>query len=329
MSSIVFGAGTSHTPLLTLGADQWFERAKVDYDNPALTLSDGSTLSYPQLLERAGARFADEVSVEALGRKAEACQALLDRLADDLEAARPDAVVIIGDDQRELFGTDNLPAISVFHGDPLVMLDRGDESLPEWRQTSYRGYAMDRAHAFPGHPGLALDIIRGLIERDVDVGSAARVADPSKAGFGHAYGFIIRRLFRGRAIPVVPIILNTFIPPNVLRASRAFDIGQHLRGAIEAAAGDLRVAVIASGGLSHFVVDPDLDARIRGAIRDNDAETLRALPRAALRSGSSEILNWLVAAGALHGRAVRWEEYVPLYRTPAGTGVGAAFLSWA
>jgi len=187
---------------------------------------------------------------------------------------------------------------------------------------------MDDFHRFPGHPTLALEIIQGLLDRAVDASSSARVADPAKAGFGHAVGFIIRRLFKGRAIPVVPVLLNTYYPPNVPSAARAFSIGEHLRSSIEAAPSDLRVAIIASGGLSHFVVDTVLDRQVLDGIVGNEGDLLRSIPRQALRSGSSEILNWIVAAGALQGRPVAWSEYVPLHRTPAGTGVGAAFVSW-
>src|SRR3546814_1939749 len=52
------------------------------------------------------------------------------------------------------------------------------------------------------------------------------VPDPDVAGFGHAFGFPIKRLFGRRAIPVVPLMLNTYFPPNVLSSRRCFDIGR-------------------------------------------------------------------------------------------------------
>lgn len=329
MARIVYGAGTSHTPLLALPPEDWKERGKADIANPRLTLTDGRTLDYPALSAEVGDRYADVISVAHFAEKAGRCQAALDRLADDLEAANPDVVVIIGDDQDELFGTDNLPVISIYFGEELVMHSEHDDGqIPAWRQPVREGFAMDAFHRFPGHPQLALDLIAGLLDRDVDIGSSARVSDPAVAGFGHAYGFVVKRLFKGRAIPVVPILLNTYFPPNVPSAARCFDIGRHLRSSIEASPLDLRVAVIASGGLSHFVVDEDLDGQVREGMRQNDAAMLRSIPRAALRSGSSEILNWVVAAGAIHGMSAAWEEYLPLYRTPAGTGIGAAFMSF-
>jgi 3-O-methylgallate 3,4-dioxygenase len=329
MAQIVFGAGASHTPLLAIPVESWVERAKADVANDALTLSDGQTLAYATLSEQRQDRYADQVNPDTFAQKSDACQAALDRLADSLEAARPDVVVIVGDDQEELFGSENLPVLSVFFGDTLIMhSDYHDPNLAPWRRPMRVNYAMDDYHRFPGHPDLALGIIRGLLERDVDVASSAKVVDPEDAGFGHAYGFVIKRLFKGRTIPVVPILLNTYYPPNVPSARRCFDIGRHLRAAIEAMPCDLRVAIIASGGLSHFVVEEDLDTKVLDALKKSDADTLRSISSDALRSGSSEILNWILVGGAIHGMAPVWDEYIPLYRTPAGTGVGAAFAAW-
>ena len=43
---------------------------------------------------------------------------------------------------------------------------------------------------------------------------------------------------------------------------------------------------------------------------------------------SSEILNWVGVAGACEHLDLNWFEYVPGYRTPAGTGTGLSFASW-
>jgi hypothetical protein len=47
-----------------------------------------------------------------------------------------------------------------------------------------------------------------------------------------------------------------------------------------------------------------------------------------LRSGTSEILNWITVGGALGGLAFDLVDYIPGYRSPAGTGVGMAFATW-
>jgi hypothetical protein len=80
--------------------------------------------------------------------------------------------------------------------------------------------------------------------------------------------------------------------------------------------------------LSHFLVDEDLDRAILKALADKDGAFLQSLPRNKLHAGSSEILNWVALAGTAEGIDLDWFEYVPGYRTPAGTGTGMSFATW-
>jgi hypothetical protein len=329
MAHIVLGIGSSHTPLLTLTAEQWQHRAAADYANKELNMSDGRLLSYEQVLAELGPRAADVISPGILNAKERACSDALDRLGDELEKAAPDLVIIVGDDQRELFTAANQPAIAIFHGEEIITSDKyGDEEIADWVKDMGRGYMMDDAHVLPGSPAFALELIKGLMDENFDIATCSRVDDPKKGAFGHAYGFIVKRLFRGRTIPVVPVLLNTYYGPNVPTAARCHDLGRALRRVVEASAQPLRVAIIASGGLSHFIVDEELDKVVTDALASGNHDALRALPRGALNSGSSEILNWIVVAGAAQSLPLRWQEYQPLFRTPAGTGVGAAFAVW-
>ena len=330
MARIVYGLGASHSPMLTLEGKRWSERAADDMRNPGLNTSDGRFVSYEQLARENGAPYGSVATEERFLQVERASQRALDRLAAEIEASAPDVVVIVGDDQQELFSAANMPAVSIYYGERVVMHPfEINERSPSWLGAVTKGYAMDAAHEFAGHPELALDLIRGLIERDVDVGVSARIDDPGKAGFGHAYGFIVERLFKGRAIPVVPVLLNTYYPPNQITARRCYDIGRALRASIEASVLNLRVAVAASGGLSHFIVDDVLDQGVLDALRAKDAQALREIPQAALNSGSSEIRNWIMVAALVEGLKLAWSEYHPVRRTPAGTGTGVAFASWS
>lgn len=329
MASIVLGLGSSHSPLLALEGDTWHERARDDMRNQRLNMSDGRYISYDQLALETRAPWAASATEAAFEQLETLCQRALDRLAVALEHAAPDVVIIVGDDQAELFSHANMPAISVFHGAELVMHPWPiTPETPGWRRLVAEGYAMDAAHVFPGHPDLARGLIAGLIEREFDIGVADRVTDPVQAGFGHAYGFVIHRLFKGRPLPVVPVLLNTYFPPNVPTPKRCYDLGRALRESVEALPAELRVAVIASGGLSHFVVDEALDRRIVDALRTGDRTSLSTLPTPALNAGSSEIRNWIVLAGAVEHLRNDYMEYHPIRRTPAGTGVGVAFATW-
>jgi 3-O-methylgallate 3,4-dioxygenase len=75
-------------------------------------------------------------------------------------------------------------------------------------------------------------------------------------------------------------------------------------------------------------VDEGLDTDLLDAIAASDRETLRSIPPELLQAGSSEIRNWIAVAGAMAGRGLVYREYVPCYRTIAGTGCGMGFVRW-
>jgi len=330
MAEIVLGIGSSHSPLLTFDATMWAERAQDDLRNEALTLSDGRTLDYAALLAERGPRYEVEASPAHLGAQVARAEQALARLADAIEAARPDVVLVIGDDQEELYKAGNTPSLAIHYGAEVVMRPLGElmQRPPEWMRRAVDGYAMDTDHRFPGAPDFALRLIEGLMDEDVDLGVHSTVAEPRVAAFGHAYGFVAHRLFKGNTIPIVPILLNTYYPPNVIRPGRCYDIGRKIARTVESIPGSQRIAVVASGGLSHFVTDAELDGAVLEALKCGDARALRDLPMAALRAGSSEILCWIMAGGVFAHLDHQWSDYLPVYRTPAGTGIGLAFGIW-
>ena len=116
---------------------------------------------------------------------------------------------------------------------------------------------------------------------------------------------------------------------NQPRPRRCYQLGRAVKAAIESFSREDRIGVLASGGLSHFTIDEDLDRGVLNAIRAGDGEALAAIPPAKLNSGNSEIRNWIVVAGAAAGLKTAWQAYEPLYRTPAGTGCGMAFMAMA
>ena len=87
---------------------------------------------------------------------------------------------------------------------------------------------------------------------------------------------------------------------------------------------------MASGGVSHFVIDEAFDWRLLNAMKRRDYKALLEEPEVHFRSGTSETKNWLVVAGMLAETNLEMEllDYVPCYRSEAGTGSGMAFATW-
>lgn len=331
MAKIVLGIGTSHSPQMSSTAEMWNDHAARDRGNPHLLATDGEFWRYDDLLKVADPGLASELTSEVWDDKYERAQVSIEKLADALKQAAPDVVVVVGDDQEELFDDDGTPAISLFIGDevwdrPLTGARRASlERFPglvaaEW---SVRG-TEPSSHKVESELGRHL--AEELTLADFDLTLMSKQGEDKT--LGHAFTFPRYRLHLPLTTPIVPVLLNTYYQPNVPSASRCYDLGRALRKGIESWATDKRVALIGSGGLSHFVVMPEWDHNVLDAMARHDRSALAAIPRKYFRSGTSETLNWITVAGAFEEGTMKVVDYIPGYRTPAGTGTGMAFATW-
>ena len=328
MARIVLGIGTSHSPMLNATVEEW---SRFEAREPTMKLlgRDGEKTTYEALVRDAAGRFDPECTFERFAVRHRAAQNALDRLAKEIEDARLDALIVVGDDQKELYAEDNLPALLVYTGETIEHAARAPK--PEWvdwfAAIQRRYYVEQGTIHYPTERGLARHLIAHLTENEFDVSYADRL--PRGEGEGHAFAFVHQRLMRtGHIVPVVPVMLNTYYPPNQPTPARCYRIGQAIRAAVENYPQTLRVGVLGSGGLTHFAIDEAFDREIVAALKNKNGETLRNLPVKKLNSGNSEIRNWIALAGAVEHLPMRWEEYVPAYRSPAGTGTGLCFAVW-
>jgi 3-O-methylgallate 3,4-dioxygenase len=337
MASIVFGAGTSHTPMLNMTAEEWPLFEELDRHRAHLH-TDGRAATYDDLLVAAPRSVLAEITPDKHTQRHGEAMAALGRLQDGLAGANLDAVIVVGDDHKEIYHDDNMPSVLVYRGETIANVPNrtgpttagahvDGSRRPNWMQRAVaRYYEESETRHYPVHAGLANHLITALVEAEFDVSSANAL--PAGEGEGHAFGFVHRRLMK-EAVAVIPVVLNTYYPPNQPSPRRCYRLGQAIREAIERYPEDLRIGVVASGGLSHFTVDEELDREVIRALREKDADALQELPRTRLNSGNSEIRNWICAGGALERLDLRWVTYCPGYRTPAGTGTGLCFAHWA
>lgn len=329
MARLAAAFGSSHSIMLVSQREDWQHGFRlIDPKNPHYYDRRGEKTDYESLLAAAPPGAEAMVTPEKMGERFDAAQAAMDALGLRIREARLDVLLIVGDDQTELFRTTNNPAFAIYYGptirntarEPAAPGDNWVKSARMWR------HEPEADREYPVKSDLAEWLIRRLCERDFDI---AAMDGLERGKFeGHAFQFVHRRLLQGHELPVIPVILNTFDPPNQPTPRRCVALGRALRELIAEWPQDIRVGVIASGGLSHFVVDEELDRKVIAAVRDKDGTALAAFDPKQLQAGSSEIRNWLVVGEMARELDLEWIEYVPGYRTPALTGTGLAFAAW-
>jgi len=338
MAKIVLGMWTTHGPTLSTTPEQWLLRLPADHANKQHPFR-GGRYDFESLvkLRKSEDDFAAKCTLEERTRRNTACRAALDRMADIFAEVKPDVAVIFGNDQEELFLLDKLvPAFTIFNGKTIWNQPASPEQAklhPPGVHESESGHKPGEYTEYPGQPELANRLIAHLVADGFDITRANRLPEHEghfQSGIGHAFGFIYRQIMRDKVVPNVPIIANTFFPPNQPTGRRCFELGRSVGRALRAWDSDARVAIFGSGGMSHFVIDEQLDRVIMDALASHDAETLTSIPEAILQSGTSELKNWIAAAGALFDTDLRGDiiDYVPCYRSEAGTGTANGFIAW-
>ena len=328
MAELVLGLASSHSGYVSYLPDTWANRGELDKRNKELIGNDGIVSGYDALLARGDvSRIAKEITPEKFRQRHEQNQKAIESLVKALYGAKLDVLVMVGDDQHEYLQDDNMPGFAVYWGADIKVAGH----VPDKLRPTLIGYSHEDK-TVPTHSALGRHLVEYLLEAEFDAGHSS-FFDPNKGGtakggIGHAFSYIYNRIMTEGLIPTVPIMLNTFYPPNQPTPRRCYNLGREIKNAIEAWPSKARVGIMASGGLSHFVVDEELDEMALEGMREKSIVKLSQLPRAKLNSGSSEIRNWIVTTGATEHLDMKLIDYVPCYRSPAGTGCAMGFAQW-
>ncbi len=265
--------------------------------------------------------------------------------------------MIIGDDQDEWFFEDNMPALSVYWGETAPLIPRTmppgsrDAAVIEAIRRGYGDVAMD----VPVASGFGRYLIEYLIEHDFDVahmryvkqpygGSVARryptkqgeldyVRETATAAAGAPARVLVRRqaALRQQAqrdpaglpehlLPAEPADAPALLRDRRSRRGRRSKSGRATRRSPSSP----RAGSATSSSTRSSTAG--CSARSSGTTRRRCAR----IPRHRLHSAASESLNWVALGGAMQRARLKMEllDYVPVYRTPAGTGGGWAFARW-
>jgi 3-O-methylgallate 3,4-dioxygenase len=128
MAKIVLGLGTSHSPMLSTPAEIWHLHADRDQKNRVLEFR-GRSYNYEDLKQsRAREKLEQHLGNEIWQSKQASCQQAIMAQNKKLSEVSPDVVVIVGDDQHELFYEDAMPAFAIFWGERIQCIPP-DESV--------------------------------------------------------------------------------------------------------------------------------------------------------------------------------------------------------
>jgi aromatic ring-opening dioxygenase catalytic subunit (LigB family) len=298
MAKLIGALAMSHAPQLIMPPEKWPDlpaRAKGPF-NPKATI-------------------ASEITPEAHLARAAQCKAAIAGLREKLEALNPDAVIVFGDDQHENIFDDNMSPFCIYTA----------EKVAATEHFLYLGAKAEDQMTHYDVPALAGDLLHQLWERDFDLAWSRETRDP--CGLGHAFGRALKFLMPTKKIPIVPIMVNTYYPPAP-SARRCLRLGEALRASLEAIPGDQRIVLLASGGLSHTVIDESFDHAFIGALYNRDVTYLESLSADQMMYGTSEIRNWIILSGAMP-KGVSHVDYIPCYRNADGVGCAMGFASWS
>jgi len=281
---------------------------------------------------RAKEQIAKQITLPVWNERHAACRQAIGKLADIFAEVKPDIAVIVGNDQMEMFKEPLIPAMSVYRGETIPNAYPTEDEIakmPPGIPIAITGHIPPHGATYQGLPALATHLIEQAITDQFDVASIGSLPD-NYHHIPHAFGFVFRNIMSDKAVPTVPVVLNTFYPPNQPTVSRCYAFGKSLLRAIESWKSDARVALIASGGLTHFVIDEDVDNEVLDALKTRNIAGVAALGEPIFQAGTSEIKNWVPVAGAMAdlGSEPHVLDYVPCYRSEAGTGNAMGFVYW-
>jgi hypothetical protein len=321
--------GSSHSVMLAATREDWI--ANFRKTDPGMPLIDktGQRRSYDELLALAPADAADRVTPGKMSAAFDRMTGAVAELTRQFLKVPLDALITIGDDQHELFQDAMMPSLAIYYGANIRNAARPERPPKDWYALAQsRRYEPERDVHYPVASDLAQHLIEQLTQSEFDVCAVKEIqADQHE---GHAFSYIHRNYLAGRGLPIVPVFINTYYVPNPISPKRCVALGRALHRAVADFPASSRVGVFASGGLSHFIVDEELDRSVLSALRANDLDFLGRLEPRRLQAGSSEIRGWICAAAVAEAASLRlkWSDYIPAWRTPALTGIGLGFARW-
>ncbi len=225
-------------------------------------------------------------------------------LQAELIASRADVLIVVANDQFVNFFYNNIPTFYVTLADEV-----------EGQFTRHHFH-------YQNHKELGQAILKSGLEKGIDLSFGRHVE------LQHTQVVPLYFLLPEPTIPILPIYVNTWVSP-LPTPHRCYRLGEVIREVAEQR--EERVAILATGGLSHFPgspkigeIDTEFDHQLLQIMRDGKGRTLAEHSSDYFfQAGNSEFLNWIVVLGVVGDTKTRTTFYMPDH---VATGWG--FASW-
>ena len=212
-----------------------------------------------------------------------------------LDETRPDVIIFFGSDHVETFSVTCIPAFAIIAGSRAIAKFAG------------------REYSLPVHREMAEDLLNKLV-----VDHSFDVAYSEDAELGHAFAVPFEHVIGKRDIPVIPFFTNVYVPP-LPTPKRCAALGKAIAEIVKGR-GE-RVAVIASGGMSHFpgttkYLSPefDFDRWLVAQFEAGNSSALLDMTGTQLDEvGNTEMLTWAMMFGAIGPQPGTLIDYIPTW----------------
>jgi 2,3-dihydroxyphenylpropionate 1,2-dioxygenase len=212
-----------------------------------------------------------------------------------LDESKPDVILFFGSDHVETFSVTCVPTFAIIAGSHAVATFAG------------------RTYKVPVHREMAEDLLdRLVVEKNFDI------AYSEDAELGHAFAVPFEYVIGDRPIPIIPFFTNVYVPP-LPTPQRCAALGKAVAEIVKGR--KERVAIVASGGMSHFpgtrkYLHPEFDFD-RWLVAQFEAGNLDALLNMTGTQldevGNTEMLNWAMMFGAIGRQEGELVDYIPTW----------------
>jgi 2,3-dihydroxyphenylpropionate 1,2-dioxygenase len=211
-----------------------------------------------------------------------------------LDETRPEVLIFLGSDHLETFSLDCVPAFAIL---------AGNRAIAEFAGRKYN---------LPIHREMAEDFLNKLVRAGFDM------AYSEDAVLGHTFAVPFEFVLEGRDIPVIPFHTNVYLPP-LPSPNRCARLGEEIARIV--AARPERVAILASGGMSHYPgtwkypqPEFEFDRWVIGELERGNAKAVLDLTVEQLDEvGNTELLSWAILLGAIGDRPGELLQYTPTW----------------